>query len=176
MEYDKLNAGENVPNPKTLGAFLGHFLGVSGPGSTTIVLLIKFCNFHEKFGQDPAWPREHCPRSGITTWDPRASSCNSIYISSTSTSTFTSSCCHIHMEKISFNFIEGQDMIFHTSENIPQKIFMISHNPTFWNFKFQIQHSTIRNALWSNLRFLSHTMHYGSIWDFCLTSGNRQTN
>ena len=63
MEYDKWNAGENVPNPKTLGAFLGHFLGVSGPGSTTIVLLIKFCNFHEKFGQDPSWPREHCPRS-----------------------------------------------------------------------------------------------------------------
>ena len=49
---NKLNAGENVPNPKTLGAFLGHFLGVSGPGSTTIVLLIKFCNFQEKFGQE----------------------------------------------------------------------------------------------------------------------------
>ena len=38
--------------PKILGAIFTHFLGVSGPGSTTIVWLIKFCKFQEKFGQE----------------------------------------------------------------------------------------------------------------------------
>jgi len=39
--------------PKTLWAIFTHFLGVSGPGSTAIVWLIKFCKFQEKSDQDP---------------------------------------------------------------------------------------------------------------------------